>query len=107
MAKYDAIQKLMSYEGYDKVFRDMIKEEISLQHKTLGWANALQAFLFTGYFSGHAENNLIGITIVGLVCYIISKCTYFTSETKVKRILYFWDGNLQQTEQSYFDFPPV
>lgn len=102
---------LLHYKGYDNVIRSMISEEIALQHKSLGWLNAIQGFLLAGVCSSSwVYNNkeiLLCICVLGIMCCVIGLFTYLTSETKIQRILYFWNGYLRHTNQSYFDFPPV
>lgn len=115
-----SILKLKDYERYDVVIREMIDKEISRQDSHLKWTNAVQIALVPllfnvadkeGFLFNPFTNNLISnisvICVLGIICSLIYFTTYLTSETRIKRILYFWDGYCKHTNTTYFDYPPI
>lgn len=104
-------QKENEYQDYDKVIRDMISSEIKRQHSFLNWHAVVQAFLFSAIVqfdkSKNNYNLFYAILFLGIVTAILALATYFASETKIKRLFYFWDGYLKFTGKTYFDYPPV
>ena len=115
-----SLPKLKDYEKYDVVIREMIDKEISRQDSHLKWVNTIHVALFPLLFHvadkkdilwiSFMENPIPNIYIIyslGIVCSVIYFTTYLTSEVRIKRILYFWDGYCKFTNTTYFDYPPV
>ncbi len=101
------LEALSNYQGYDVVIREMISKEIDRQYSFMKWNIVVQTFLFGAITQLKNEEFLCVIIIIGLLASISSFITYWASEAKIKRILYFWDGYRKFKGLSYFAFPPV
>lgn len=101
------LEMLDNYQGYDVVVREMISKEIDRQYSFMKWNIVVQTFLFGAITQLKNDKYLLVIIVIGLLASISSFITYWASEAKIKRILYFWDGYLQLKKLSYFAFPPV
>lgn len=114
------ISELKKYEGYDIVIREMINKEISRQDLNLKWTNAILIALFPLLFNVAEKapvllnpftklpiSNISIVCILGIIVSLVYFATYMTSEVKIKRILYFWDGYCKFMHTTYFDYPPI
>ena len=101
------LEALGNYQGYDVVIREMISKEIDRQYSFMKWNIAVQTFLIGAITQLKNDEILWVIIVLGLLASISSFFTYWASEAKIKRILYFWDGYRKYKELSYFVFPPV
>ena len=97
---------LSKYEYYDKEIRFMIADELGRQHSSQNWHTGIQVLLVGGMFTVEIDK-LIYISILGLIVSMIAFVTYRTSELKIKKILYFWDGYRKSQRKSFLEFPPV
>ena len=86
------LEALNNYQGYDVVIRDMISKEIDRQYSFMKWNIAVQSFWFGAITQMKNDDYLIAIIVVGILASVSSFATYWASEAKIKRILYFWDG---------------
>ena len=101
------LEALNNYQGYDVVVREMISKEIDRQYSFMKWNIVVQTFLFGAITQLKNDKYLWVIIVIGLLASISSFITYWASEAKIKRILYFWDGYRKFKGLSYFAFPPV
>lgn len=101
------LEALNNYQGYDVVVREMISKEIDRQYSFMKWNIVVQTFLFGAITQLKNDKYLWVIIFIGLLASISSFITYWASEAKIKRILYFWDGYRKFKGLSYFAFPPV
>lgn len=101
------LEALCNYQGYDVVIREMISKEINRQYSFMKWNIAVQTFLIGAITQLKNDKIIWVIIILGLLASISSFFTYWASEVKIKRILYFWDGYRKYKGLSYFVFPPV
>ena len=101
------LEALCNYQGYDVVIRKMISKEIDRQYSFMKWNIAVQTFLIGAITQLKNDKILWVIIVLGLLASISSFFTYWASEAKIKRILYFWDGYRKYKGLSYFVFPPV
>ena len=101
------LEALNNYQEYDVVVREMISKEIDRQYSFMKWNIVVQTFLFGAITQLKNDKYLWVIIVIGLLASISSFITYWASEAKVKRILYFWDGYRKLKGLSYFAFPPV
>lgn len=101
------MRNLRDYHDYDKVIRDMISKEIDRQHSFLNWGTAVHSILLLVLASEHAERYAVIVSTLGLLFAIISITTYWASEEKISRILYFWDGYRAYMHTNYFMYPPI
>ncbi|MBP3566440.1 MAG: hypothetical protein J6J76_02670 [Paraprevotella sp.] len=97
---------LSKYEYYDKEIRFMIADELGRQHSSQNWHTGIQVLLVGGMFTVEIDK-LIYLVILGLLISIIAFLTYRTSELKIKKILYFWNGYQKSQGRSYLEYPPV
>ena len=95
------------YQGYDAVIREMISKEIDRQYSFMKWNIVVQTFLFGAITQLRNDKYLWVIVVIGLLASVNSFVTYWASEAKIQRILYFWDGYRKFKGLSYFAFPPV
>ena len=101
------LEALCNYQGYDVVIREMISKEIDRQYSFMKWNIAVQTFLIGAITQLKNDKIIWVIIILGLLASISSFFTYWASEAKIKRILYFWDGYRKYKGLFYFVFPPV
>lgn len=101
------LEALNNYQGYDVVVREMISKEIDRQYSFMKWNIVVQTFLFGAITQLKNDKYLWVVIVIGLLASISSFITYWASEAKIKRILYFWDGYRKFKGLSYFAFPPV
>lgn len=105
--KKSVLEGLDNYQGYDVVIQDMISKETDRQYSFMKWNIAVQTFLFGAITQMKNDDYLIAIIVVGILASVSPFATYWASEAKIKRILYFWDGYRKFKELSYYAFPPV
>ena len=101
------LEALNNYQGYDVVVREMISKEIDRQYSFMKWNIVVQTFLFGAITQLKNDKYLGVIIVIDLLASISSFITYWASEAKIKRILFFWDGYRKFKGLSYFAFPPV
>lgn len=99
-------------DGYDREIRSQNNFEISLQYKMLPVIIALHALLFAAFvglceFKDVSKGYSLAIIVFGILVSVSSIATYFHSETKIQRNMYFWNAYLKRIDKTYFDFPPV
>lgn len=105
--KNSTLEELDNYKGYDVVIREMISKEIDRQYSFMKWNIAVQTFLFASITQLKNDKYIWAVIAIGILASISSFATYWVSEAKIKRILYFWDGYRRYRGLSYFAFPPV
>ncbi len=104
---YSVLKELNNYKNYDVVIRKMINNEIDRQYSIVKWNLVIQSFLFGALSQMKNNDYLIAIIVYGLLASFISFASYLASETKIRRILYFWDGYRRFKGLSFYVFPPV
>lgn len=90
--KNSTLEELDNYKGYDVVIREMISKEIDRQYSFMKWNIAVQTFLFASITQLKNDKYLWAVIAIGILASISSFATYWVSEAKIKRILYFGMG---------------